>query len=404
MRTMTAARAVLALAALALVSPAAAVDQPSTYPGCAQREAEVAWGGAVTIDLAACQSFGLGVLATPPAHGQASPAPDAPAERYVYVHGGTGPAGGGDDRFVVLDDNSDRISVRVRIGPPTLGIALAPDALPALRAGARSSAALRGSGGQAPYAFRLGEGELPPGLSLSPDGRVEGVPTRRGPYSFAVIARDARGAEGRRAYAGEVAAATFALAPETIAVVRGQAFEVKLSAGGGVAPHRFALEPGHALPPGVTLAGDGWLRGIAATAPGDYRAGVRITDASTGPGESFEVEALVMRLVPPPDISLQIVAGAGGEAPALLVVDRGAALAVPTHVALAASGDALSGNPGLGLPAGALIPPGEKRVRLPLPLAVSAEPGGGESLVLAVAPGEGYRAGARVEASVRGQR
>lgn len=394
-------RVMAALAALAMAVPAAAVDQPSTYPGCAEREATVAWGGAVTLDLAACQSFGLGVLATPPAHGRATPAPDAPAERYVYVHDGAGPAGGGEDRFVLLDDNSDRIAVRVRIAPPALGVALAPAALPAMQAGSAIALSLEASGGQAPWTFRLADGALPPGLTLSADGRLAGAPTRRGPYAFSVAARDARGAEGVRAYAGEVATARFALAPATVAVVRGQAFEVKLSAGGGVAPHRFALEAGHSLPPGVTLSGDGWLRGLAATPPGDHRAGVRITDASTGPGEAFEVEPLVLRLVPPPAISLAIVAGSGDEPPAVLVVDRGEALSVPTRVALAARGEALAGDRAIALPSVALVPPGQRRVRIALPAAVLPGTGDGQAFELSVAPGPGYQAGARAEGRLR---
>lgn len=391
--------AALAALALALVAPAHAVDQPSTYPGCAERQADVPWGGAVTIDLSACQSFGLGVLATPPAHGQASPAPDAPAEQVVYVHGGSGPAGGGKDHFVVLDDNSDRISVHVRIAAPTLGVAISPGTLTGLRAGMALSVPLGASGGQAPYVFRLAGGSLPDGLSLSADGRLQGAPTRRGPYAFTVAARDARGAEGRHAYAGDVAAARFALAPATAAVVRGQAFELKLSAAGGVPPHRFSLEPGATLPPGVSLSGDGWLRGVAASPPGDYRAAVRVTDTSTGPGESFEVEPLLLRLVAPPAISLDVVPE--GENGAALVVDRGQVLAVSTQVVIDARGEVLAGRESAGLPRTALILPGERRARVPLPPDVAPAGGPGLPFVLAVSPGPGYQAGAQVEARLR---
>ncbi|HBD20997.1 MAG TPA: hypothetical protein DC063_13560 [Arenimonas sp.] len=399
---MRAISAALAAVALALVAPAHAVDQPSTYPGCAERQADVPWGGAVTLDLSACQSFGLGVLATPPAHGQASPAPDAPAEQFVYVHGGTGPAGGGEDHFVVLDDNSDRIRVRVRIAPPSLGVAISPGSLPGLRAGTPMAATLAASGGQAPYAFRLGEGTLPPGLSLSADGRLQGAPTRRGPYAFSVVARDARGAEGRHAYAGDVAAAKFALAPASATVVRGQRFELKLSAGGGVPPHRYSLEPGGTLPPGITLSDDGWLRGVVAVMPGDYRAGVRVTDASTGPGESFEVEPLVLRLVAPPAISLEVVPDPGARA--TLVVDRGQALAVATHVVIEASGEGLAGLGPASLPRTVLILPGERRARAPLPPEVMPAGAPGQPITLTVSPGPGYRAGARVEARLRSAR
>ena len=49
-------------ASAAWAAPARAVDQPSTYPGCATRELRVPWGGAATVDLRDCQAFGLGVL------------------------------------------------------------------------------------------------------------------------------------------------------------------------------------------------------------------------------------------------------------------------------------------------------------------------------------------------------
>lgn len=388
---MRAIPAALAALALALVAPAAAVDQPSTYPGCAERQAEVPWSGAVTVDLSACQSFGLGVLATPPAHGRAGPAPDAPAEHYVYVHDG---AGGSEDRFVVLDDNSDRIVVHVRIGPPTLGVALAPESLPALRAGAAVDLALQAAGGQAPYAFRLSAGTLPEGLALDAAGRLAGMPTRRGPFAFELLARDARGAEGRRAYAGDVAPGVFALAPEKVAVVKGQPFEVRLSAAGGVAPLRFALEPGHGLPAGVVLSEGGVLRGVTASTASDFRARVRITDASTGPGESFEIESFVLTLVPPPAISLSL-APAGAVAPSVLVVDRGQALAVPTRVAIRASREVA------GLPATVLILPGERQAEVALALAANPDGAAAEPLVLTVEPGTGYRAGARLESRVR---
>ena len=54
------ARIWLGLAGLLVAGGAMAVDQPSTYPGCAQREVSVDWGAAVEVDLAGCQSFGLG--------------------------------------------------------------------------------------------------------------------------------------------------------------------------------------------------------------------------------------------------------------------------------------------------------------------------------------------------------
>ncbi|WP_290890991.1 hypothetical protein, partial [Arenimonas sp.] len=123
--------------ALLLPGAALAVDQPSTYPGCATRSVSVPWGGSVAVDLKDCHTFGLGVVSKPPAHGQATPGANVPLDGYRYIHGGATPAGGGRDRFVVLDDNSDTIMVTVTIAPPAAasGITLTPAALPPLQAG-----------------------------------------------------------------------------------------------------------------------------------------------------------------------------------------------------------------------------------------------------------------------------
>lgn len=57
--------------------------------------------------------------------------------------------------------------------------------------------ALSAEGGRAPYGFSVFTGELPPGLELTPEGRVRGTPTEVGLFLFAAEVRDARGAVGR---------------------------------------------------------------------------------------------------------------------------------------------------------------------------------------------------------------
>jgi MYXO-CTERM domain-containing protein len=49
-------------------------------------------------------------------------------------------------------------------------------------------------GGQAPYAFALGEGALPSGLALASDGALTGTPTQQGTFAFALTVQDAVGA------------------------------------------------------------------------------------------------------------------------------------------------------------------------------------------------------------------
>ncbi len=46
------------------------------------------------------------------------------------------------------------------------------------------------TGGTAPYSFAVSAGNLPPGMSLSPNGNISGNPTAAGTYSFTVTAQD----------------------------------------------------------------------------------------------------------------------------------------------------------------------------------------------------------------------
>lgn len=290
------------LAWLALASaPALAVDQPSTYPGCATRSVSVPWGGSVAVDLKDCHSFGLGAVAKAPAHGTATPGANVPLDGYRYIHGGGTPAGGGRDRFVVLDDNSDTITVDVTIAAPaaTPALALSPAALPALQAGQPVSLAFAASGGTAPYTYRVASGALPPGLALAAGGRLAGHPTARGAYAFDLSVRDARGLETRRGFGGSVAPGPLAISPAAATVVRGQPVRLALGARGGVAPHRFRLESGR-LPDGLRLSPEGVLSGSTGVSPGRFPLVLRVTDASTGDGEYFEAEAFSIQVVAAP--------------------------------------------------------------------------------------------------------
>lgn len=49
------------------------------------------------------------------------------------------------------------------------------------------------TGGTAPYTFSVVSGSLPPGLTLSPEGTISGVPAAAGSYAFVVHAADAYG-------------------------------------------------------------------------------------------------------------------------------------------------------------------------------------------------------------------
>jgi hypothetical protein len=87
-------------------------------------------------------------------------------------------------------------------------LAVDTPALPAARVGHAYLARLVATGGSAPYRWRVVGGSLPKGLSLRPDGRIDGVPKRTGRVSIVVRASDAQGREATRLETLRVASAS----------------------------------------------------------------------------------------------------------------------------------------------------------------------------------------------------
>src|SRR5262249_29984304 len=79
-------------------------------------------------------------------------------------------------------------------------ITINPAALPNGRAGALYGQTLTASGGVAPYTFSIWAGALPPGLSLASNGKLTGVPSATGTYTFTVRALADNICAGTRAY------------------------------------------------------------------------------------------------------------------------------------------------------------------------------------------------------------
>jgi uncharacterized protein YhjY with autotransporter beta-barrel domain len=282
---------------------------PSSYPGCANINATVDWGGNVTIDLNACQAFGLGVLTVPPVHGVAAAGPE-PSVFYTYSHNGTS---GTTDTFVVLDDFSDTITVTVTITPATSAIVVSPASLPAKTVGVPFSQTLTSTGGTAPYTYSLDSGALPVGLTLTPGGVLSGTPTERGGYAFSVLSEDNAGGSVVKGYTGTVQSPTLSLVANTATVPQGSAFSLALAVTGGVAPHAFQVETG-SLPAGLTLSPTGVLSGTTAVAPGAFPVTLRVTDASTGPGSYFELEAFTVNVIVAPTLTINDVTANEGNA------------------------------------------------------------------------------------------
>jgi hypothetical protein len=61
------------------------------------------------------------------------------------------------------------------------------------------------NGGSRPYTYKVADGPLPPGLSLSTSGLLEGTPTKRGAFNIVISATDAKKFVGLRAYSLSIA-------------------------------------------------------------------------------------------------------------------------------------------------------------------------------------------------------
>ncbi len=189
-------------------------------------------------------------------------------------------------RFRAIDANgfSGNRDYRLSIAPPS--IAIMPDALPSARAGSDFLVVFEASGGTASYVFSMPAAQLPPGLGLSSLGVLSGTPTSSGDFTFTVTARDSSsggGFTGERTYTLSIAPPDLQLPPTSLAnATRGTPYSAILNpASGGVAPYRYELDAGSALPAGLSLSSDGAISGTP-TAPGATGFTVRATDSSGG--------------------------------------------------------------------------------------------------------------------------
>ncbi len=243
---------------------------------------------------------------------------------------------------------------------PTITINPNNSALPAGTVGSPYSLAFTGSGGTAPYAFRITGGSLPGGLTLSSNGNLTGTPTAAGAYTFNVSARDANGCIDEANYdlvINPPACPTINVNPVNSVLppgTTGAAYSQRFSATGGTAPYSFTVSAG-ALPPGSSLLPDGELTNAGFTAAGSYNFTVRATDRSGCAGERRYTLTVnnpacpVINLNPGtlPNGAIgtaynQTIMAAGGASPYSFSITTGA---LPAGLALNATTGAITGTP-----------------------------------------------------------
>jgi len=145
------------------------------------------------------------------------------------------------------------------------------------------------TGGIGPYTWALTGGQLPGGLTLSPDGKFGGVPTEGGDFTFRLSATDAQGVVSEREFSIHIIQPLVVATPSTLpqATLR-QPYSFALTASGGTPPYSWSITNGVAgrqPPPGMTLSSTGVLSGIPIVSS-TYYMDIHVTDANSRPADA----------------------------------------------------------------------------------------------------------------------
>jgi large repetitive protein len=392
--------AVLAMHAL-VASPAQAAH---TSVECPPQSGTVTTGGTVSINVTDCATIigfaGIGAVDGPalPANGTANLRIAGSQWFLDYSHNGNSATS---DVFEFTDGTiaSNTVRVTITITPSASPITVSPGSLPTMTAGTAFSQSLTATGGAAPYTYALQSGALPVGLSLSSGGVLSGTPTQRGIYTFSVRATDSTAPTAQfadKGYSGTVQSPALSLAASTGTAIQGVAFSQTLNTIGGVAPYSYLLETG-TLPAGITLSSGGIFSGTTSAAPGSFPVTIRVTDASTGPGQYFEVESFTLTVSPPPAVSIAVAPASvseDGTTNLVYTVTRSLNLLYPTTVNITTSGAATSGSDYTGGVATVTIPANATTGTVTIDPSADTTGEPNETVILTVAAGAGYTVGA----------
>lgn len=179
--------------------------------------------------------------------------------------------------ITVTDNGGTQSTVNFQFtafGSFTISTASLPQGFP----GSSYSGTMQASGGQTPYQWSVTSGALPPGLTLSQAGSLNGVPSTDGQYTATITATDAAGRTASKIFviqigpAGPVQITSAILQDGSTGVQYSQA----LNASGGQSPYTWSVSAG-TLPPGLNLAGN-VIQGTP-TQGGTFAFALKATDA-----------------------------------------------------------------------------------------------------------------------------
>ena len=163
---------------------------------------------------------------------------------------------------------------------------------------------LAATGGTPPYTnWAIASGSLPPGLSLSTAGLLNGTPASEGSYSFTARVTDSADVTADKAFSIEIRSELVITSQSPLPEgTNGERYSFTFEAAGGNPPYSAWAVISGSLPPGLSLSGAGVLSGTPASA-GTYTFTVRVRDSASVTATklfSLEIEAGLRITTPSP--------------------------------------------------------------------------------------------------------
>ncbi len=177
---------------------------------------------------------------------------------------------------VQVSDNGQRTAsstLSITVG----GISVSTSSLPDAGLGVAYLQNLQALGGNAPYSWTLTSGSLPPGLTLSPSGALQGMPTQVGTYQFSVQVSDATQTLAQKQLSINVVQPLLFSTLSLPGAAPGNNYSQTVNARGGTPPYLFTVNSG-ALPPGLSLDPNSGAISGTPTASGSYTFAILLTD------------------------------------------------------------------------------------------------------------------------------
>ncbi|HXU21895.1 MAG TPA: putative Ig domain-containing protein, partial [Verrucomicrobiae bacterium] len=201
------------------------------------------------------------------------------------------PCGSGSTTFTVtLMDSGGAAAVSqqftITISPPP-GLSITTTSLPPSTVDATYASAVATQGGVAPLAWSVISGALPPGVVLNPaNGKITGIPTTAGTFSFTVQVKDSAlptSQTATQAFSVTIATpAPLSITTSSLAAgVTATGYSGTLQATGGVLPYTWSLTNGQ-LPAGLKINSSGTITGTPVVA-GTSTFTVQVADSEVDP-------------------------------------------------------------------------------------------------------------------------